>query len=342
MSWKRLRTDFRFAIAMLFGLVTVLGVAPFAIYRFAQGQFLVGLVDTGIVLGIVAGVIHAWRGGDLGLASLVVMATYNLGCLFVASLIGLAGILWMYPVLMANFLLAGHRIAIPVSAVSIAALLLVPGVFADGLQMMLFLITTVVLCVFAFIFAYHTESQRVQMEALASHDSLTGVYNRRALERELQIAIQAFARQRAPHGLAVLDLDHFKRVNDSFGHEEGDRVLVDFTRLVVRGTRGGDRLFRLGGEEFVLMLPGADAAALQVLCEHTRARVAETLQCDGKPITVSIGAATLQPGEDAASWLARADAAMYLAKKQGRNAVVVDRGEPQPPLQAATPVVQPV
>lgn len=338
MSWLRVRTDFRFGIITLFGVVGVLGVAPFAIYRFAQGQMLIGLIDAGIVFGIVACITHLWRGGNVERASWCIVVTYNLGCLLVAGLIGFSGVLWMYPVLLANFLLVGRWLAIAVSAIALTTVLLIPDVFASGLQLALFMITSVIACLFSFIFAYRTDAQRVLLESLASHDSLTGVYNRRALERELQIAIAAFRRLRGAHGLAVFDLDHFKRVNDNFGHEEGDRVLVDFTKLVARGTRTGDRLFRLGGEEFVLLLPGADAAALQVLCEHARARVAEALQCDGQPITVSIGAAALQPGEDAASWLARADAAMYEAKKLGRNAVVVDRGQPP---DAAVPVVQP-
>lgn len=337
MSWQRVRTDFRFAIITLFGVVGVLGVLPFAIYRFAQGEVLIGLIDAAMVLSIAACIAYIWRGGNVERAAWFVILTYNGGCLLIASLIGLSGLLWLYPVLLANFLLADRWVAIAASASAIAAVLLIPEVFADGLQLALFLSTAMTVCLFAFIFAYRTDSQRVRLEALASHDPLTGVYNRRALEHELLIAIAASRRQRAAYGLAVLDLDHFKRINDSFGHEEGDRVLVDFTRLVGRVTRKGDRLFRLGGEEFVVLLPGADATALQVLCESTRAQVAAALQAGGQPITVSIGAAALQADDDAASWLARADTAMYAAKKLGRNAVVVDRG---PPADAAVQLAQ--
>lgn len=338
MSWQRVRTDFRFAILTLFGVVGALGVLPFAIYRLAHGEIPIGLVDAGIVLGIVVSLVHTWRGGDVENASRFILVIYNVGCLMIAGLIGLSGLLWMYPVLLANFMLVGRWTAIAVSAMAIAAVLLLPDVFANALQLALFLVTAVIACLFAFIFAFRADSQRMQLEALTRLDPLTGALNRRALDGELQIAIEASRRQHGAQGLAVLDLDHFKRVNDSFGHEEGDRVLVDFTTLVGGATRKGDRLFRFGGEEFVLLLPGADAAALQVLCEHARAHVAAQLQAGGEPITVSIGAAALQPGDDAASWLARADAAMYEAKKLGRNAVVVDRGASGDP---ATPVLQP-
>jgi diguanylate cyclase (GGDEF)-like protein len=336
MSLSRLRTNFRFAILTLFGAVGVLGVTPFALYRFVHGQVLIGLVDLGIVACIAACLAYVWRGGNLERASWFVVATYNLGCLMIAGLIGLSGVLWMYPVLLANFLLVDRWIAIGVSAVGIAAVLLLPDVFASGLQLALFLITAVITCLFTFIFAARGDSQRARLEALARLDPLTQAFNRRALERELQLALESHRRRQGSFGLAVLDLDHFKRVNDTFGHEAGDRVLVEFTRLVGAVTRKGDRLFRSGGEEFVLLLPGAGVAELQIVCEHVRARVAAGLACDGQSITVSIGAAALVTGEDALSWLGRADAAMYRAKNAGRNAVVVDAAGDSPTMAPAT------
>jgi diguanylate cyclase (GGDEF)-like protein len=143
------------------------------------------------------------------------------------------------------------------------------------------------------------------------------------MDRELHIAAEAFRRHRMPVGLLVMDLDHFKRINDAFGHEAGDSVLVDFARLVQSRCRAGDRLFRYGGEEFVLLLPGTDADALRPLAEELRRAVATGLSGNGRGVTVSVGGAVLRPGEDNAHWLARADAAMYEAKRQGRDRVVV-------------------
>lgn len=327
MTWQRVRSDFRFAIMSLFAVVTVLAVLPFAIYRFAHGHILVGVVDLAIVAALVAGLVYAWRGGDIDRAAPVVVAVYCIGCVVIANLIGLPGVLWMYPVLLANFMILAWRPAIAVSGLALAALLLSPGVFDDSVQLVLFLITALVAGLFTFIFAYRTESQRQQLEALASHDPLTGVFNRRALDHELQIAIATAHRQRGAYGLALLDLDRFKRINDNHGHEAGDQVLVEFTALVAASTRRDDRLFRYGGEEFVLLLPGADRDALETMCEQLRERTATELSLVGEPITVSIGAAALEPGEGAAGWLARADAAMYQAKHMGRNRVVVHAGK---------------
>jgi len=326
MSWQRIRTDFRFAIITLFSMVAVLGVLPFAFYRFARGEVLAGVGDLAIVLVITAAGIHVWRGGSIERASLVTVLAFNAGCLLVAHLVGLSSALWMYPVLMANFMLIDRRIAVVISAVGLLVLAVSPGIFVEGAPRLAFLVTAVVVCVFAFIFAYQTDSQHAQLEDLASHDPLTGIYNRRALDRELMIAIDARRRQRTPYGLAIADLDRFKRINDSYGHEAGDRVLIDFVEQVGRSTRKGDRFFRFGGEEFVLLLPGAEAAALQMFCDSLRERIAAGLQSNGEPITVSIGAAVLETGEDAGSWLARADQAVYQAKSEGRNRVVVHPG----------------
>ena len=303
MSWHRIRTDFRFAILILFSAVTVLGVTPFAIYRFVHGETLAGVVDLLIVFLLTSVGIYVWRGGNVARASIVAACAYTLGGAVIANLVGFPGALWMYPILLANFLFIDRRLAILMSVVGITAIMLSPGIFPDLIQRISFLVTSIVVSTFAFIFAYRTDTQRAQLETLAWHDSLTGIHNRRAMERELAIAIETYRRHKTPHGLAILDLDHFKRINDSYGHEAGDRVLIDFVKHVVEKTRKGDRFFRMGGEEFVLLLPGARADSLQIICENLLAHVGANLRYEDQVITVSIGAAALEADEDAASWL---------------------------------------
>lgn len=323
MSWRRLRTDFRFAIIVLFASVAVLAIVPFGIYRMVHGQWAVAAVDAAIVGFLLATLAHAWRGGDIDRMAPWVVAGYTFGCLAIAVLLGLPGVMWMYPVILANFMLLPWRGAVVVSALGVLALLVIPGTFDSTAHVILFLITATLAGTLASIFAYRTESQRMQLEALASRDPLTGAFNRRTLDDELGIAIADARRQDTACGLAMLDLDHFKHVNDRFGHEAGDQVLVEFTRVIDAAIRPGDRLFRYGGEEFVLLMPDVDAGALAARCDELRRRVSGTLDTPGGPITVSIGAAVLRPGESAQAWLSRADAAVYQAKRQGRDRVVV-------------------
>lgn len=335
MSLKRLRTDYTFALICFLGVVSICGIAPFAVLRFLHGQPLAGLADLAILAGISFVVIHVWRGGDLARAGLWAVLIANAGCVTVVVLVGLSAVFWVYPVLLVNYLLVDRFKAVAVSVVAVALIAALSDALDSPLQTFLFVTTAVVVSLFAFIFAQRTDKQREQLERLAAHDPLTGASNRLTMLSELNIAIENGRRAGLPVALAVLDLDHFKRVNDEFGHDGGDQVLVQFVRLVNARTRRGDRLFRYGGEEFVLLLPGADTAALQQLLETLRASVERGLGIDGHPVTVSIGGAIWSSDETAGQWLARADAAMYEAKHNGRNCVVLASPGPgvsgQPP-----------
>jgi diguanylate cyclase (GGDEF)-like protein len=153
-------------------------------------------------------------------------------------------------------------------------------------------------------------------------DPLTGVFNRRHMERCLGDAIERQRRSSAPASLLLVDVDHFKRINDQFGHAKGDSVLKGIVSLVGKRSRKLDLLFRIGGEEFMLLLPDTQEAAAAVVAEQLRASVAESPLLDGRQVTVSIGVGELQPGESLDSWMKHADDALYAAKKAGRNRVV--------------------
>lgn len=340
--WKtRLRGDFHLAIIVMFGAITALGITPFAIYRFLNGQPMVALVDMVIVIGIVASSAYAWRTGRTAGAALIASVTYSIGCVAVAHLAGLSGLFWVYPVLVANFLLVGRWPALVISTFAIAAIITTDAALVSALQKVMFGVTAAVVSLFSFVFASRAELQRSQLEAIALRDPLTGAGNRRGLEAELEIAMASSARSGTPLGLVVFDLDFFKLVNDDFGHEAGDEVLVRVSELVRASTRKDDRFFRLGGEEFGLLCPGANPDALWNIAEKLRICVEREVQCRGRGITISLGAAILRPGESAGDWLARADAAMYRAKRSGRNRTVIedrsDSGAVAPAAVSAAP-----
>lgn len=333
---QRLRADFKLAVVMLFGIITILGVTPFAIYRFASGAPLVGAIDLAIVLSISVGVGYAWRTGRTGGTTLFLAIIYTVGCVAVAHLIGVAGVLWTYPVLLANFLLARSSYAVAVSALAVLGVATCDLLLANPAHQVVFIATAFVVSLFAYVFASRTEMQRLQLEAVAAHDPLTGAYNRRGMGAELTIAMAGSIRTRSPLGLLVFDLDRFKLVNDRYGHEAGDLVLVRIADLVRGSTRIGDRFFRLGGEEFGLLVPGVDSGSLAAVAETLRAAVEQEIHCGDQPVTISIGATLFIPGESAADLLARADEAMYQAKREGRNRVVCRiPGEHYPPSSAA-------
>lgn len=320
----RLRTDFQLAIITFFGACAVLGILPFAAYRFFTGAIMVGMLDMGLVIGISAAVIYAWRTGNTKQSGLVLVIIYTSGAIVSAAILGVIGLFWMYAVLLSNFFLVSRTKATIASVIALGIIALDGHMFESHAQVFSFLATSALVGLLAYILAYHTEEQRSQLETLATHDALTGVGNRRAMEQELIVAIERHKRDQTTFGLIMLDLDHFKRVNDQFGHDAGDKVLIAFSDLIQKYTRKTDRFFRFGGEEFVLLLPGANAANLQVITKNLHRRIAEELHGPGGVLTVSFGAASLNTNESWQSWLGRADTALYQAKTNGRNRVIVD------------------
>lgn len=159
------------------------------------------------------------------------------------------------------------------------------------------------------------------LNELAQTDALTGLSNKRAFDHRLEAELASVVRRHAPLSLLMVDIDHFKRINDSLGHHMGDKILVAVTEVLSRCARITDMVARVGGEEFAVILPDTDSPSAQEVAERMRAAVAESHWLE-QPTTVSIGAATLQPEEDAVSLYTRADTALYEAKKTGRNRVM--------------------
>jgi diguanylate cyclase (GGDEF)-like protein len=173
---------------------------------------------------------------------------------------------------------------------------------------------------------------QVQLAEMVLNDALTGCLNRRGFDQSLTREIARASRAGSDLSLLAIDLDHFKKVNDTFGHLAGDAVLREFGLLLSQAARAGDMVARTGGEEFSILLPDtANEGALNSanrLCEKIRTH---TFLANGKPvkITASIGAVSARPGrgESDVNLKLRADEALYAAKHAGRDRVEVWKGE---------------
>lgn len=166
------------------------------------------------------------------------------------------------------------------------------------------------------------KQREAQMAETSLTDALTGVGNRRKLEQALATEIARSVRTGDALSVFMADIDHFKRINDSFGHPAGDRVLARFGSLLREQCRPTDTVSRFGGEEFVVLLPHTREAQAREVAERIRRTLAqECLDPPGEPVTASFGVAQLRAGETAESLMARVDAAMYQAKESGRNRV---------------------
>lgn len=172
----------------------------------------------------------------------------------------------------------------------------------------------------------NSELQRAleQMERLAYTDRLTGAWNRRHLEDSALIEMSRAERHGFPVSLLIIDVDHFKALNDRHGHAAGDRVLVDLVCRIRSGIRRTDTVTRWGGEEFVVLAPDTPLHEAERLAHKIRDHVAAATLGENLVVTVSIGVAEYECGAGFESWFADADRALYKAKSSGRNSVVCD------------------
>jgi diguanylate cyclase (GGDEF)-like protein len=164
-----------------------------------------------------------------------------------------------------------------------------------------------------------------KIQLIATRDELTGTTNRRYMLEKMHEEAQRAARNGKPLLFAILDIDHFKQINDQYGHQAGDRALQVFSTVVQNNIRANDILARWGGEEFVILLTEADVSVGMVCLERVRTKVAETeilLDNTSLKLTVSIGVTPYCSGESSEKTMARADAALYNAKAQGRDRIV--------------------
>jgi two-component system cell cycle response regulator len=164
---------------------------------------------------------------------------------------------------------------------------------------------------------------------MAITDALTGLYNRRYMETHVGTLVDQAISRGKPLSVLILDIDYFKSINDTHGHDAGDNVLQDFATRIRKSIRGIDLACRYGGEEFVVVMPETDMAVATMVAERLRRRIASEsfpIQKGTRMIevTISIGIAALGPNDDAAAVIKRADQALYRAKRDGRNRVVPD------------------
>jgi len=244
------------------------------------------------------------------------------GCLLATYLLGRDALPWAYLTLMSNFFVVRNRIATPLNLLLVAGLLLTPSLLLDPAQLQALAVLTLTFG-FGYHFSHRLQGDRTRLEQLASLDALTGLPNRRALEKTLRQRTSGRHVHRQGQALLILDVDHFKDVNDLYGHAAGDAALSDLAAILRFELRESDKVFRFGGEEFVVLADTGSREALAGFAERLRKAVYQALRGPGGRITISLGAAMYAGEQRWQDWFARADAALYQAKGKGRNSVAL-------------------
>src|SRR6266849_8517289 len=295
---------------------------PFSVNAFVQGNpaLGVGIFCAVFLLGIDALAIYLKKSPPIPLILLLVPAIPGIGLSLKVQ--GFFGALWCYPMVLLFTFALSRRMA---NAGNILLLLTVTALvyhyigLAYTIRFFVTLTLTIILA--NIVLSIIVDLHRTLLDQ-AIVDPLTGIFNRRHMERCLSDAIERLRRNSAPTSLLLIDVDRFKSINDQFGHAKGDSVLKGIVSLIEKRSRKLDLLFRIGGEEFMLLLPDTQEAAAAVVAEELRASTAESRLLEDSQVTLSVGVAELRPGESPDSWMKHADDALYAAKKAGRNRVV--------------------
>jgi len=306
------------------GLASLVLLTPFAVNNFIQHRYFLG-TGAAVIVAILA--FNAWsityRRRYYTLLTLLVLVPMLLFFLSLAIIKqGTIGVLWCYPAVISFYFMLPERQAWIANALLGLVVMPIAWYNIDHDLAVRMLATVLTVSIFSAIFVRVISTQQDRLQQQAVTDPLTGVLNRSLMEVLLEHAVHQHSRDDTPMTLATLDLDHFKAVNDTLGHDAGDDTLRAFARLVQANCRKTDRIFRTGGEEFLILFENTNADDALDIAESLRRAVENGAHLPGHPVTVSIGLATLQPNEDWKLWMKRSDENLYQAKMEGRNRVV--------------------
>ena len=318
-----MNADFRERSTLGVALAGLLLLAPFAINHFAQGRLLLG-VGTGMIVASLSAL--TWLASRGRYQPWLTFACVTPGVLvfLVVSFLeqGVIGALWCFPAMLLFYFTLPEKLAWMSNGLLYAVT--VPLSWAMLQPSIATRVAATLLCVSAMsaIFVRVIGAQQAALEARAFLDSLTGLNNRVLLATTLEQAMEQSRRTGVPMTLLAMDLDWFKAINDSLGHQAGDAALRGVADILRARIRRSDRAFRLGGEEFLAFLYGTDQERGRQVAEELRSAVAAQSLVPGRPVTVSIGVASYSGDEDWEAWLRRVDENLYGAKAKGRNSVV--------------------
>ena len=237
---------------------------------------------------------------------------------------GIHGLLWAYPVMASIAFLLAWKLAIVVTVVFVTLLTAVSIYTIEPDVAWRALVSLLVLMILTLTLVRLLTRMQRHFTELAVTDTLTGVYNRKQLQTDLEHLVALKKRHGRPISAALCDIDYFKEVNDKYGHFDGDRLLIQAAQLIKSSFRASDKVFRVGGEEFVILMPDTDLEGATRAAEKLRATFSANhfeLKEDPVNMTISIGGRELESEENWLAWLERADKLLYHAKDMGRNQV---------------------
>jgi diguanylate cyclase (GGDEF)-like protein len=316
-------TDFRAKATFGVAIAAVMLLLPVAIHDVLIGEIAIAIGSLGIVFilstnawTVISGRCHQ---------RLTLFGLVPAGMVFMTGVFqndGIIGSLWCYPSIVACYCMLSARRAWLANAAILAVAIPMICVTLETLYAARIVATLCAVSLFSAIMVSVIDEQRRLLQEQLVHDPLTGLLNRLSFNERMQRAVEAHTQERDPVSLLVIDIDLFKRLNDTHGHDAGDRVLRQVGQILKDSLRAQDLSFRMGGEEFVVLLSDTTMRAATDTAERIRRAIAGAVFENAGQVTVSIGVSTHRYGEHWEQWVKRGDDRLYTAKRKGRNTVV--------------------
>ncbi|RLA55044.1 MAG: hypothetical protein DRQ65_00730 [Gammaproteobacteria bacterium] len=314
--------SFKEILLLLLCAIPAGAVMPFAIMRFRHEQWPAALLDASFVCVLLGLFLHVYFTRETRVPGVVLSLIFMVATLGSIYLLGNGQIYWAFPALTVAFYLLETRYAALLSALSLLAIEAMLWSSTPAATMLTITLTLLTSMLCAYSFAATVNRQRTRLKHLATIDPLTGTGNRRAQNEKLDAVNALFRRAQIPGSILILDIDYFKKINDTYGHIVGDDVLIEMADLIRANTRPTETLYRYGGEEFIVIAEHTDLEGAAQLAEKLRLCIEQKTFVSGIRLTTSFGVAELHRGEGRQGWLGRADEALFRAKNNGRNRVV--------------------
>ena len=309
-------------ILVYFSMGTILALIPYAVLQLLEGSSLLGCAILLFVIALGTITWQLYKAIENPVSYIIVVATLTLAVVCATYVLGIEATMWSFPAITSMFFVlprksanySGLLIAIPVSLLAQQQLNAEFAIKIFAAHIFTIIMMNTMLGVI-------TDLQQ-QLLDQAIKDPLTGVFNRRHMDASLREVKTRHNRTADPVSILVIDIDHFKLVNDRYGHAAGDKALKALVAVIQDNIRETDQLFRMGGEEFLLLLWGTAGDTAMIVANQLRARIQDATLVDDDQLTVSIGVNSLTRDQSVEKWLAGADDALYKAKNTGRNVVV--------------------
>jgi len=303
-------------------LGTAFGILPFTIYRAVQNDWYVAFLDLIVVIGMSIIFGYVYKTNNVKLASLVLILVALSANVLSFYMKGISQVYWIYPAMLSAYYIMSPKKGLLINFVMLSFYIPKLIFSLEIVNVSTILATIIITNMIAYVFASGLRNQEVKLKKLASEDYLTGTGNRRALSEKLELLNKSLKNHDKTATIVLLDLDHFKKVNDIHGHMKGDEVLIRLAELLKCFYQNNENIFRYGGEEFLILCPGTSVEQGFNQAQKIRQIVKENIVIENNEQTISLGVAEYIKEESNDEWIRRVDLALYQAKNEGRDRVI--------------------